>query len=223
MGGPESPRPIATVDVVLLTLGPAGLEVLLAKREREPFRDRLALPGGFVHTDADADTGQTALRVLRDKTGLAPPYLEQLYTFSGAVRDPRGWSLSVVYFALLPEQVVRPAVVRDGCTLCAVERLPDLPFDHGRIIAAALTRLRNKAAYSSLPAFLLPETFTMDDLRQVYERVLGTRLDRSSFRRKIEEQGFFRPVEGERRTGAHRPAQLYRLAEARLAEFDRTI
>src|SRR5262245_31930104 len=100
---------ISTVDVVLLTLRAGQLHVALLRRDREPFKDILALPGGYVHADEDQDTLDAACRVLRDKTGIESPYLEQLATFSGAARDPRGWSLSVAYYALVPEAVISNA------------------------------------------------------------------------------------------------------------------
>jgi hypothetical protein len=105
----------------------------------------------------------------------------------------------------------------------AADRVPALPFDHNAIVAAALARLRGKASYSSLPAFLLPRTFTLSQLQDVYERVLGQTLDKSSFRRKIEAQGMITPVDEMVRGGRHRPAQLYRLNDRTLTEFDRLI
>ena len=93
---PDSiPAVICTVDVVLLTLEQATLKVALVRREREPFAQALALPGGYIHTQDDVDAQASAVRVLRDKAGLESPYLEQLATFTGAVRDPRGWSVAV--------------------------------------------------------------------------------------------------------------------------------
>ena len=100
----EHERPIATVDVVLFTLADAGdsdgLSVLLVEREREPFRGRAALPGGYVHVAEDADTADTARRVLAGKLGVQTPYLEQLYTFGTVHRDPRERVVSVAYYAL---------------------------------------------------------------------------------------------------------------------------
>jgi ADP-ribose pyrophosphatase YjhB (NUDIX family) len=217
----DFPRPIATVDVALFTLHAGALCVLLARREREPYAGQLALPGGFVHVDEDGDTTATAVRVLAQKAGVARPYLEQLYTFSGKVRDPRGWSIAVAYYALVPE--VRLTTHAPGAELAPVDRLPALPFDHERIVAAALERLRGKSTYSSLPAYLLPEHFTIQDLHQVYEQVIGVKLDKASFRRKIEDQEIIEPVAGAKRGGAHRPAQLYRLRKGRKMEFERKI
>ncbi|HJQ58984.1 MAG TPA: NUDIX hydrolase [Vineibacter sp.] len=219
---PRFERPIATVDAALFTLVDGGLRLALGQRDREPYKGQLALFGGYVFTDADEDTAATARRILRDKAGIALSYLEQLYTFSGKVRDPRGWSLSVAYYALVQPDDLRSSGARP-VELVPVERVPALPFDHNRIVEAALARLRGKATYSSLPAFLLPPTFTLTQLQEVYERVLGQALDKSSFRRKIEAQGVITPAEAMTRGGRHRPAQLYRLSDRNLAEFDRLI
>ncbi len=202
---------ICTVDVVLLTLHEGQLQVLLLKREREPFAGALALPGGYVHTDEDQSCADAAQRVLRAKLGLQSPYLEQLASFSGPGRDPRGWSVSVAYFALVPALEALPA----GAQWRAVDKLPALPFDHGRIVATALERVRNKSQYSSLPVHLCPEPFTLPQLQAVYEALLGEPINPVSFRRKMEELDAIEAIPGAKSSGgAHRPAQLYRVREA---------
>lgn len=218
----DYPTPIATVDVVLLTLLESGLAVVLLERDNEPHAGRLALPGAYVRPDEDADTDATAARVLRQKTGLPVPYLEQLYTFSGLERDPRGWSLSVAYVALVPATFLGGKGAEQVAVVPEAE-LPPLPFDHDAIVERALERLRSKSAYSSLPGFLLPQRFTLNELHAVYERVMGGTLNKQNFQRKIQAQGMIEPIAGEARRGAHRPAQLFRLRSQRLQEFDRTI
>lgn len=214
---------IVTVDVVLFTLSAGALKVVLLRREREPYAQQLALPGGYIHPAEDRDAQQAAERVLRDKTGIVSPYLEQLYTFTGGVRDPRGWSVSIVYYALVHESHLS-ANAAHRFELAALDALPDLPFDHNRIVRHAVKRLRDKSAYSSLPVHLLPELFTLTELQQTYEQVLGTTLDKSVFRRKLPELDFLEAVPNALREGKHRPAQLYRLRpDVRLALFDKTV
>jgi 8-oxo-dGTP diphosphatase len=217
-------RPITTVDIVLLTLLEQRLAVALYRRDRPPFDGEEALPGGFVHVDEDADLGAAAIRVLRIKAGLDFTYLEQLSTFSGRERDPRGWSISAAYLGVVPADRILRSGGRD-VRLVDIDRLPaQLPFDHRRIIDAGVARLRNKSVYSTLPAFLLPEEFTIAELRQVYQAVLGVaRLDLAGFRKKILDLRVIEPVEGKTRGGVHRPAQLYRLADPSIALFDRRI
>ncbi|AVP58729.1 NUDIX hydrolase [Pulveribacter suum] len=209
---PHSPV-LCTVDAVLLTLQQGALQVLLARRERAPFAGTWALPGGFIHPQEDADAQASALRVLQDKAGVRPPYLEQLATFSGPARDPRGWSLAVVYCALVPAE--RLQGLGDGVRLVNVDEVPALPFDHGAIVCQALERVRGKSQYSSLPVHLCGEQFTLPQLQAVYEAVLGEPLNKVSFRRKMDELAMLEPVPGALQGGgAHRPAQLYRLRPA---------
>lgn len=209
----DAPAILCTVDVVLLTLQQGSLQVALLRRERAPFAGVLALPGGYIHAQDDADAQSSAARVLRDKAGLQSPYLEQLATFSGPVRDPRGWSVAVVYCALVPPEVLVQA--EDCITLVAVDGLPPLPFDHRQIIDTAVQRVRSKSQYSSLPVHLCAEPFTLPQLQSVYEAVLGEPINKVSFRRKVDELAMLEAVPGALQTGgAHRPAQLYRVRAA---------
>lgn len=189
-------RPLVTVDVAIFTIGQSAagqdhLQVLLVQRPGragDPFPGQWALPGGFVDVALDEDLRACALRKLLDKTGVQSPYLEQLGSWGSRQRDPRGWSTTHVYFALLPFQALNPckggnaealgwfAVGSDGSV-----QTP-LAFDHAEILAAAVERLRSKVEYTSLPAFLLSEPFTLPQLQHAYEVVLGRSLDKSSFR-----------------------------------------
>ena len=221
------PPVILTIDCVLLTLLPPGsghgLAVALLVRSGDPFAGMPALPGGYVHADADADLAAAARRVLGAKLAVDGEglFLEQLCTVSGARRDPRGWSASVVYYALVPEARLS-ADGGDRPRLAPVDALPPLAFDHADIVARAVERLRSKTGYSNLPGFLLAPTFTLPELQDVYERVLGRRLDQSVFRRRMDELALIEPVpDGFRTGGRHRPAQLYRLSAPTAAVHDR--
>ncbi|MGM9516560.1 NUDIX hydrolase [Roseateles sp. DB2] len=210
----RTPAPlICTVDLVLLTLRDGQLQVLLLKREREPYAGALALPGGYVQPDQDQGCEEAAHRVLHEKAGLNGLYLEQLATFSGPGRDPRGWSVSVAYVALVDAgRLARHAPPLPGCSWLPVDRLPALAFDHGHVVEAAVARVRSKSLYSSLPAHLCPEPFTLPELHAVYQAVLGESVNAVSFRRKMDELDILDTVVGAKRAeGAHRPAQLYRL------------
>lgn len=221
---PRHERPIVTVDVVPLTLTDGALQVALYPRAREPHRGAAALPGGYVHTDADRDLDAAARRVLREKTVLRGVHLEQLATFSGRKRDPRGWSLSAAYVALIPAERLL-ASDAPAPQLTPVDPLPRrLPFDHSAILATAVARVRSKSVYSTLPTFLMPDQFTIAELRDTYQLVLALdRLDLAGFRKKILDLGVIEPIEGAMRTGSHRPAQLYRRADRQITLFDRTI
>ncbi|MBK6616420.1 NUDIX domain-containing protein [Ottowia sp.] len=210
---------ILTVDVVLMTILEGALHVALFKRANDPFKEAWALPGGYIHEDTDSCAADAALRVLVSKTGIASPYLEELRTWSGPFRDPRGWSMTDVYYALLPASELTPAQAPGIRLVPAGDRvLRGLPFDHAEIVEAAIERVRSKSSYSSLPAFLCGDTFSIRELHAAYEAVRGEPINMSGFRRKIEEMGILEPAKGTtaalgaRTKGA--PAQLYRLAKA---------
>ena len=211
------------VEAALFTLVDDRLCVVLHKMRRGPFKGAMALIGGHVHPDEDADARGAITRILADKAGLHDVFLEQLRTFSGKDHDPRRWSVSIAYYAITPSDRLSEG---SGLAFVDVDHLPELAFDHRRIILAALGRLRRKGAYSNLPAMLLAPEFTFPELKAVYEKVLGTPLNDSAFRRKITELKIIEPVPEARSAATaerKRPAQLYRLADRRLAEWDRTL
>ena len=223
-------RPLVTVDVVILTLRGGRLEVLLMHRGAEPFLGSWALPGGYIHLDEDADLDAAARRILRDKTGVETPYLEQLQGFGNATRDPRGWTATFTYVALIASETLS---LKQGAnadeaawfevTASGAVQLP-LAFDHDEILHRAVARLRSKVEYTSLPVHLLPEKFTLPDLQKVYEQILGHRIDKSAFRKRMAEADFVEPLPGERRPASNRPAQLYRVKPGlSTIFFDRTI
>lgn len=202
----------AAVDVVPLTLLDGELQLVLVKRAEEPFADVWALPSGVVDTERDAHTRDTALRLLRAQAAVEHAYVEQLATFSGPARDPRGWSLTVAYCALIPPEFV---VSAEGVRTVPLAETPLLPLDQGSIVKAALQRVRNKSQYSSLPVHLCGPTFTLPQLQQVYESILGEPLNKVSFRRKMDEMNLLEAIPGAMQAGgAHRPAQLYRVRPA---------
>jgi len=178
------PKPDVSVDVVLLTLADGKLKVALHKRDKAPFAGRLALPGGYIHTDTDCSLEQAALRMLQAKTGLVPRYLEQLQTFAGPDRDPRGWSVAIAHVALMPVDELE-AVGEDVFHFYEVDALPALAFDHALQIQVAVERVRNKSSYSTLPCWLLPELFTLTQLQRTYEQIFGEEVSRGTFRSRL--------------------------------------
>ncbi len=210
-------RPLTTVDVVIFTVLDAQLQVLLVKRPsgpEEPYPGAWALPGGFVDVDQDPTLEACARRKLLDKTGVKSPYLEQLGSWGGKTRDPRGWSATHAYFALLPADGVHlvqdPAKPVKWLAVEEVSGARRLAFDHGDILRAALERLRSKVEYTTLPAFLLPEPFTLPQLQKVYEVVLGRAIDKSGFRTRALAADFLQET-GLMNVGSPRPAMGYRL------------
>lgn len=208
--------PLVTADIALFTLVGSQLRALIVRRENDPAPGAWALPGGVLKPDTDNSLDDTARRVLQSKTGVDAHFLEQVTTVSGPTRDPRGWSVSVVYYALLPTDLV-PAVA--GVSVEAIgwyhpdAAEPRLAFDHELLLQRALDRLRSKVRQGALPLHLLPEKFTLTDLQRACEAVLGSRLDKGAFRRFIKDEPSLLLIAGEFLRGPQRPAQLYKAAK----------
>ncbi|MFE2463546.1 NUDIX domain-containing protein [Streptomyces sp. NPDC059402] len=208
-----------TVDLAVLTLRAGELHVLLVERGQEPFAGRWALPGGFLLPEESAETA--ARRELAEETGLADVtglHLEQLRTYSEPDRDPRMRVVSVAFAALLPD----PPEPQGGGDAAEARWVPydearGLAFDHDRILSDARDRVGAKLEYTCLATAFCPAEFTLGELRQVYETVWGTALDRPNFRRKVlATPGFVEPVPGAARLtgGRGKPAALYRAGAA---------
>lgn len=215
--------PIATVDVVIFTLEDGELKVVVAERQRDPYKGVEGLIGGWVHTNEDRNLADTVERVLRTKAGLVDVFVEQLATVSDAGRHPDGWSLSVVYMAILPIEELAPAFEK-GCVLRPASDPGRLAMDHEEIVRIALERVRGKGAYSTIPMEFLPDEFSMPQLQAAYESVMGEKLDQSSFRRRMIERGLI--VETGRReiqSSTGRKAVMYRANEHRKGTFDRSL
>lgn len=219
------PRPAVAVDVVVLTVTDTDLKVLLVERGGEPFRGSWALPGGFVRVqngagDQGEDLDAAAHRELAEETGLPARsvFLEQLYTFGRAGRDPRMRVVSVAHYALVrADWVARIQAGSDAAAArwfsCAAEvpRL-ELAFDHAEILAMAVARIRGKIDYTPIAFELVPATFTVAELRAVHEAVKGTTYDPANFRRRFKrmlEDGIIALAPGKRAT-ASKPALVYR-------------
>jgi 8-oxo-dGTP diphosphatase len=213
--------PISTVDAVVFTLEDDMLKILLHKRDKEPCEGLWALPGGFIHTDKDTCAEAAMRRVLSDKTGVSGFYLEQLATYTGPARDPRGWSLSITHIALVPREELKIGPGHQAA-LFPVDKLPDLAFDHNLIVAEATARLQGKGAYSTLPVSFLGTSFTLSEMQRSYEVVLGAKLNQSSFRRKVLSLDIIKDTGKTSQEGNARPAKLYKLKSG-VNTFDRTL
>lgn len=210
--------PLCTVDVAVFGVDDGVLKVLLVRRRDHPFRDCWALPGGFPDLSGDSDIAQTAHRKLREKTGLDAPYLEQVESIGNATRDPRGWSVTLLYFALLDFAKVG-ALVDDTEWVAVDEALArPLAFDHVTLLQTARTRLQSKTRYTALPMRLMPEAFTLSELQQVCETILGHSLEKKSFRRRLEKTDILTET-GEMRPTSRRPAKLYRISGTHRDDF----
>jgi 8-oxo-dGTP diphosphatase len=198
------------VDVAVFTVRDGALRVLLVQAPHGPFAGWWALPGGRIGAHESLD--DAAHRELAARTGLRDVYLEQLYTFGSPERDPHDRVVAVAYVALIPDGGRFPtrdaSAPEPGVAWQAVADLPRLAYDHGAVVEHGVARLRAKLGYTNLVYTLLPRTFTLSELQAMYEAILGRRLDRRNFRKKLLATGLLRPL-GRVRRGAHRPAALY--------------
>jgi 8-oxo-dGTP diphosphatase len=216
------------VDIALISAFGGDLYTLLSRRREHPFKDRWALPGGFVRPDESLE--QAAARLLAAKGGLQQVFLEQLYTFGAPGRDPRTRVVSVAYYALVEEarfvdaargeDVITPRirVPWEGETGGSVQAIGKdgrplaLAFDHADILGTAVKRLRGKLDYAPIGFQMLGETFTLLELQRIHETVLGRSVNKDSFRRRMLASGLLKPT-GRAQTGVgHRPAELYKFA-----------
>lgn len=213
------PHPAVTTDVVLFTVREQQLMLLLIRRRGAPFAGCWALPGGFL--DIGEDLEICAARELAEETGLRDIYLEQLYTFGRPDRDPRERVISVTYYALVPSDNLSPKAASDAAATgwFALDRLPQLAFDHAEIIALAHRRLVSKLDYSSIAFQFLPNTFTLSEVQRVYEILLNAPLDKRNFRKRVLASGLIEETGGTRRSGGHRPAREYRLRTPGVVEI----
>jgi len=213
-------RPSVTVDVVIFTLREGELCVLLVQRKNWPHKGMWAIPGGFIQMDESLE--DAARRELAEETGVDDPdiYLEQLYTFGQPDRDPRTRVITVAYFALVSSENLhlRPDSDAAAAEWFSAYKPPKLAFDHDDILQYAIQRLRYKLEYTALAFQLLPETFTLTELQEAYEHILGEELDKRNFRRKVLAANVLEKTP-HMRVGDHRPARLYRFREDAVAEI----
>lgn len=221
------PQPALAVDLAILTVEEGATKVLLVRRpDGTEVGGDWALPGGFVHIDRTLE--ETVARVLHEKANVEKAHFEQLATFGALDRDPRGRVVSVTYLALVPASAFPPVEPASERLLARIEGPsagevggpvsvigPDgalsLAFDHATIIGEVMKRLRGKLDYTAIGYALLPPRFTLREVQDVHEAILGRRLAKPAFRRKILDRGLIRPTGLHEAGGAYRPAELYEL------------
>jgi len=194
------PRPSVTIDCVVFGYDGEVVSLLLINRKEEPFKNAWTLPGGFLYMEETPE--DTALRILKDKTGLTNLFLEQLYTFGNLSRDPRGRVLSVAYYTLVNPRLFK-LVAGDAASdvqWFPIANIPATGFDHKEIIHAALQRLKAKVTYQPIGFELLEKKFTLTELQFLYEAILQRPIDKRNFRKRMLESKVIKAT-GEKRTG----------------------
>lgn len=216
-------RIFLAVDLLVFTIHEDELKILMVRRQYEPCKDMLALPGVFVEEGESLD--RAAARGLREETGLEGIYFEQLYSWGEPDRDPRGRTVSVSYMALVPYERIKDFSAGARSTqalLCPVAEIlegGEAAFDHREMIRYGKWRLANKVEYTKVAFHLVGKEFTLPQLQRVYEILLDKKLYKANFRKKIAElvQETQRCTSGD----AHRPSRFYRLREEPDGEHDK--
>ena len=226
-------KPSVTADILIFTINQMQkLELLLIKRGGHPYKGKWALPGGFVNMSESLD--EAAARELKEETGLNNIYLEQLYTFGAVNRDPRMRVISVAYMALIPKDTIHAVAGDDASEVAMFEineengvltltannenislKEEDLAFDHKDVVLTGLNRLKGKLDYTEVGFELLSnkESFTLFELKNIHEAILGKTIDSSNFRRlmkaKYIDTGIIKKLEAKESTKTHRPGAYY--------------
>ena len=198
-------RPALTVDCVVFGLDAEALKILLIERANPPFEGCWALPGGFAEVGESLD--DSARRELEEETGVKGPPFEQLHVFSDPARDPREHVVTVAYYALVNRDEHRVQAADDArkAAWFGLDALPPLAFDHDRILAMAIDRLREKVRRQPLGRELLPERFSLSQLQALYRKILGRPLDPARLAGQLAAFGVLVETDGaEERTGAER-------------------
>ena len=207
-------NPSLAVDVVIFTvdgLDDNKLKVLVVKRDNTPFKDMYGLPGGFLLEKEN--TKIAATRILKDKAGVSNIYIEQLYTFDDLNRDPRGPIFSVTYFALVPKENIPN---EKNSQFVSIKKLSKLAFDHNKIIEYSVERLRAKLEYTNVSYSLLPSSFTLTELQNIYESISDKKIDKRNFRKKMSDLKFIEETGKTTMGGRRRPAKLYKFTSKKL-------
>lgn len=210
--------PFTRLEIAVMSVIDGSLHVLLIRRAEAPHAGKWAMPGGVLRIDLDASLDSAAQRVIQERLGSRLPFLRQLCSVGGPARDPRApWALGVIYRALVPNDSIDPAPGKRVAAI-AWKRVDDviasdtLAFDHAAMIRRAVAITRAEIDRLELPSGFVPGEFTLGELQIACEHLLGRRLDKSSFRRRLADRSLVEPIEGNLRGGANRPAQVYRLA-----------
>lgn len=210
------PHPSVTTDCVIFGFDGIDLKVLLIERGIDPFKGQWAFPGGFMQMDESAEEG--AARELEEETGLKNVYIEQLQAFSAVNRDPRERVVTIAFYALVKLSDVKGGDDATQARWFSLKEIPALAFDHESILRVAISRLKEKLHFEPIGFELLPEQFSMTELKNLYEAILDVKLDRRNFYHKLKTLGLIEPLENQEKK-RHNDPLLYRFNAGKYKEL----
>lgn len=198
-----------SVDCVIFGYDDKDLKVLLIKSDLEEFEGLYSLLGDLVRPDEDLDTA--SYRILKERTGLDDVYLEQVHAFGGLNRHPSGRVITVAYYSLIDIKNHRLRVDSNELHWHSIQTIKNLAFDHKLILDTCLARLQQQVMDYPVIFNLLPEKFSLRELQELYEAILGVELDRRNFRKKIALKDWLADTKEMEENVPHRPGKLHRL------------
>jgi 8-oxo-dGTP diphosphatase len=196
-----------SVDCVIFGYDSKELKVLLIRSDMEEFEGLYSLPGDLVHPSEDLDSA--SYRILKERTGLDDVYLEQVHTFGTIGRHPSGRVVTTAYYSLLDIKHHRLRLTHNDLHWHKVSELDSLAFDHRLILDTCISRLRSQVMEKPVVFNLLPSKFSLRKLQEVYEAILGIKLDRRNFRKKIALKNWLEDLDEMENDVPHRPGKLY--------------
>lgn len=204
-----------SVDCAVFGYSREGLKILLIKRGAEPFKDYWALPGDLVYPNEDLESA--VQRVLKALTGISKLYMDQAATFGEVNRHPLGRVITVGYFSLIniDQYNLKASSWAKTAEWVPISEIPNLAFDHSKIVESSLRRIRNRMRIQPIGFNLLPKKFTFNDIQKLYEDLFGVNFDRANFRKKIRKMKFLQPLDEIETNVAHRPAKLFKFDQKR--------
>lgn len=208
-----------SVDSVIFGYTENKLKVALIERKNDPFKGMWAIPGGFMEDSETVE--ETALRELKEETGISDVYLEQFHVFNKPGRDPRGPTITIALFALINSSKCPLIASKDAkkAKWWPAYQIPSLAFDHSEIYQKALEALRVAFRTKPLAFELLPKEFTLTQLQNLYEQVFEISLDKRNFRKRVAKMAFIKATGGKTEGKRHRPALLYQYDPKNYAMF----
>ena len=206
----KAPKHLVAVDCIIFGFDEGRLKLLIMQRKVAPMAGEWSLVGGFVQEEESTD--EAAARVLEHTTGLDDIYMNQLHCYGNVGRDTGARVISVAYYALIRiKNHDRPLAREHGAHWLELHEIPELIFDHGKMIEDALAALRNNAQFHPIGFELLPEKFTLSQLSSLSEEIYRKTLDKRNFRKKILSLDVMEKLEEKDKTSSKKGAHLYRL------------